>query len=338
VNPVGSEIGPSELQALRSAGLVSARSYAAAVDAVRDEAFWARWGMRALLALGVGQFLAGVVFFFAYNWNDLSDIAKFAVIETALAIAVGGALLVSLDRVFGQMLLIVASVLTGVLLAVIGQVYQTGADMFELFAAWAVLILPWTIISRHPVHWLLWLVVADVAFVLYADQVLVPIRKMPGELVWVIVGATFAVALAAREWAVPRGMQWLAAHWTRLVLLFAAMAALFAPAAAQMFDFYNVAAGAVCVIAFLLATLVASVVYWRLWRDFPALVIIIGFADAFVVCVGYRVIDEGIGFDLNDVGPALSSLGAMIVWAIAATGSAALIMRRLRGSPKEVPS
>ena len=97
--------------------------------------------MRALLALGVGQFLAGVVFFFAYNWNDLSDIAKFAVIETALAIALGGALLIGLDRVFGQMLLIAASVLTGVLLAVIGQVYQTGADVFELFAAWAVLIL-----------------------------------------------------------------------------------------------------------------------------------------------------------------------------------------------------
>jgi uncharacterized membrane protein len=338
VNPGGSEIGPTELQALRSAGLVSARGYAAAVDAVRDEAFWSRWGMRALLALGVGQFLAGVVFFFAYNWNDLSDIAKFAVIETALAIALGGALLAGLDRVFGQMLLIAASVLTGVLLAVIGQVYQTGADVFELFAAWAVLILPWTIISRHPVHWLLWLVVAEVAVVLYGEQVLVPIEEMPGELVSVVVGATIAVALAIREWAVLRGMQWLAAHWTRLVLLFTAMAALFAPAAAQMFDVDNVATGAVCVIAFLLAVLVASTVYWRLWRDFPALVIIIGFADAFVVCVGYRVIDEGIGFDLNDIGPALSSLGAMIVWAIAATGSAALIMRRLRGNLQEVPS
>jgi len=338
VNPGGSEIGPTELHALRSAGLVSARGYAAAVDAVRDEAFWSRWGMRALLALGVGQFLAGVVFFFAYNWNDLSDIAKFAVIETALAIALGGALLVGLDRVFGQMLLIAGSVLTGVLLAVIGQVYQTGADVFELFAVWAVFILPWTIISRHPVHWLLWLVVAEVAVVLYGEQVLVPIEEMPGELVSVVVGAIIAVALAIREWAVARGTPWLAAHWTRLVLLFTAMAALFAPAAAQMFDVDNVATGAVCVIAFLLAVLVASTVYWRLWRDFPALVIIIGFADAFVVCVGYRVIDEGIGFDLNDIGPALSSLGAMIVWAIAATGSAALIMRRLRGNLQEVPS
>ena len=93
-----------------------------------------------------------------------------------------------------------------------------------------------------------------------------------------------------------------------------------------------------CVAAFLLSVLAAFALYWGLWRDFPALVIVIGFVDAFVVCVGYRVIDEGIGFDLNDVGPALSSLGAMIAWAIAATGSAALAMRRLRGSLQEVTS
>ena len=232
MNPAGSEIGPSELQALRSAGLVSARGYAAAVDAVRDEAFWARWGMRALLALGVGQFLAGVVFFFAYNWNDLSDIAKFAVIEVALAIAVGGALLVGLDRVFGQMLLIAASVLTGVLLAVIGQVYQTGADVFELFAVWAVLILPWTIISRHPVHWLLWLVVAEVALVLYCEQVLVPIER-DAQRAGLGAGGRDHCRGARRPGTGPCIAAWRGwpAHWTRLVLLFAAMVALFAPAA-----------------------------------------------------------------------------------------------------------
>ena len=332
MNPAGSEIGPSALQALRSAGLVSGRGYPAAVNAVRDEAFWARWGMRALLALGVGQFLAGVVFFFAYNWNDLSDIAKFAVIETALAIAVGGALLVGLDRVFGQMLLIAASVLTGVLLAAIGQVYQTGADAFELFVAWAVLILPWTMISRHAAHWLLWVVAAETALVLYCEQVLVPIKGMPSELTWVLVGIALAAALGARELAVHRGMAWLSGHWTRLVLLFAGMAALFAPAAGQVIDADTFKVGPLCVGAFVLAGIVASGLYWRVRPDFAALVIVIGFVDAFVVCVGYRVIDEGIGFDFDDTGPALTSFGAMIAWAIAATGSAAVIMRRLRGS------
>ena len=338
MSPAGSEVGPSELQALRSAGLVSARGYAAAVDAVRDEAFWARWGMRALLALGVGQFLAGVVFFFAYNWNDLSDIAKFAVVETALAIAVGGALLIRLDRVFGQMLLIAASVLTGVLLAVIGQMYQTGADAFELFVAWAALILPWTIISRHAAHWLLWLVVAETALVLYCEQVLVPINELPSELVWVLVGATIAMALAGRELAVHRGVAWLSGHWTRLVLLFAGLVALFAPAAGQMIDVDTFKVGSLCVGAFVLAAGAASAMYWRARTDFAALVIVIGFVDVFVVCVGYRVIDEAIGFDFDDVAPALTSFGAMIAWAIAATGSAAVIMRRLRGNLQAVPS
>ena len=338
MNPAGSEVGPSELQALRSAGLVSARGYAAAVNAVRDEAFWARWGMRALLALGVGQFLAGVVFFFAYNWNDLSDIAKFSVVETALAIAVGSALLIGLDRVFGQMLLIAASVLTGVLLAVIGQVYQTGADAFELFVAWAALILPWTIISRHAAHWLLWLVVAETALVLYCEQVLMPINEMPSELVWVLVGVTVAMALAGRELAVTRGVAWLSGHWTRLVPLFAGMVALFAPAAGQVIDVDTFEIEPACVGAFVLAAIVASAMFWRVRPDFAALVIVIGFVDAFVVCIGYRVIDEGIGFDFDDVAPALTSFGAMIVWAIAATGSAAVVMRRLRGSLQAAPS
>ena len=336
--PAGPQPGPSELQALRAAGLVSARGYLAAITAVRDEAFWARWGMRALLALGVGQFLTGVVFFFAYNWNDLSDIAKFAVVEVALVLAVGGALLIGLDRAFGQMLLIAASVLTGVLLGVIGQVYQTGADAFELFVAWAVLILPWTIISRHAAHWLLWLVVVEAALVLYCEQVLVPIKEMPSELVWVLVGATVALALVTREVAVQRGMAWLTGHWTRLVLLFAIMAALFGPAAGQVIDVDTFKVGSVCVGAFVLAAIVASAVYWRVRPDFAALVIVIGFVDVFVVCIGYRVIEQAIGFDFDDVAPALTSFGAMIVWAIAATGSAAVIMRRLRGDLQGAPS
>lgn len=294
--------------------------------------------MRALLALGAGQFLTGVVFFFAYNWNDLSDIAKFAVIETALVATVGGALLAGLDRAFGQMLLVAASVLTGVLLAVIGQVYQTGADAFELFVAWAVLILPWAVVSRHAAHWLLWLAVAEAALVLYCEQVLVPIRDMPSELVWVLVGVSVAVALAGRELAVQRGTAWLTGHWTRLVLLFAIMAALFGPAAGQVIDVDTFKAGSVCVGAFVLAALVASAVYWRVRPDFAALVIVIGFVDVFVVCIGYRAIDEAIGFDFDDVAPALTSFGAMIVWAIAATGSAAVIMRRLRGDLQGAPS
>lgn len=323
---------------MRSAGLVSARGYLAAVNAVRDEAFWARWGRRALLALGAGQFLAGVVFFFAYNWNDLPDLAKFAVIETGVLIAAGGALLVGLDRAFGQMLLVAASILTGVLLAVIGQVYQTGADVFELFVAWALLILPWVLVSRSAVHWLLWLVVAEIALALTVGQVLMVVSEASLGDVRVLVGATVALALAGRELAVRYGFSWLSAHWTRLVLLFAGMLILFVPAAAHVVDADEFGSPALCLVAFLLLMIGAALVYWRLSPDFAALVIVIAFANAFFICVGYRLIDEVIGFDFDDAAPALASLGAMIAWAVAGTGTTALAMRRLRGTLQGAPA
>jgi len=338
VSPAGLELGPRELQLLRSAGLVSARGYAAAVDAVRDEAFWVRWGLRALMALGAGQFLAGVVFFFAYNWHDLSDLAKFAIVETALVIAAGGALLVGLDRAFGQVLLIVASVLTGVLLAVIGQVYQTGADAFELFVAWAALILPWAIISRSAVHWLLWLVVAEAALALYGGQVLMVVSAVSLGEIWVLVGATIVLALVVRELAVHGGLAWGSAHWTRLVLLFAAMAVLFIPAAGNAVDIDEFGSEPLCLAAFLLMMVGGAGIYWRLRPDFAALVMVIGFADTFFICVGYRLIDEAVGFGFSGVAPALTSFGAMIAWAIAGTGSAALAMRRLRAGLQGIPA
>lgn len=324
------EIGLGDLQALRGAGLIAARRYPVAVDAIRDEAFWGRWGLRALLALGAGQFLAGVVFFFAYNWNDLSDIAKFAVVEGALALATLGALAVGLDRMFGQVLLIAASLLTGVLLAVIGQVYQTGADVFELFLVWAALILPWTLISRSAVQWLLWLVVAEVALWLYCEQVPMAVGEMTWDELCVLSGVTIALALMAREAAVRVGLLWLAAHWTRLVLLFAAALILFMAAASSVLDFDAGKTAPLCVGVFVGLSVLGAFIYWRKLPDFAALVIIIAFADALFICIGYRLIDETIGFSWSEAGTGLGSLGAMILWAIGGTGGAAMAMRRLR--------
>ncbi|HEX6118138.1 MAG TPA: DUF2157 domain-containing protein [Dongiaceae bacterium] len=326
------QLGTGGLRVLRAAGLLHARQYRRAIDAIRDEAYWARWGRRALLALGAGQLLAGIVFFFAYNWADLPDMAKFATIELALSAAAIGALAIGIDRAVGQALLIAASVLTGVLLAVIGQVYQTGADAFELFAAWGALMFPWVIVSRNAAHWLLWLAVAEIALALYGVQVLTVVDDVARGDVWVVVGVTLVCALAAREIAVRAGFDWLSSHWTRLVLLLAALATLFAPAAAHLLDIEDSGTESVSIAAFLLATGGAGVVYWRAKPDLAALVVVIGFADLFFICAGYRLIDEAIGFDFEQALPALTSFGAMIAWAIAGTGSAGLAMRRLSGS------
>ncbi len=325
-----------DLQALRRAGLLRADQFRHALNAVRDEGYWSAWGRRALLALGAGQLLAGVIFFFAYNWNDLSDIAKFAVVESALLIAAVGALLVGLERAIGQSLLIAASVLTGVLLAVIGQVYQTGADAFELFVAWAALILPWAIIARSAVHWLLWLVVAVVALALYCAQTLW--MTMSEGQIGVLVGGSLALAVVAREAAVEYRMNWMAGHWTRLVLLAAALVALFWPAAAAVIDGGEFGSAALRIGAFVAIAAVAGFAYWRVWPDFAASVILIGVLDLFFIVIGFRLIDEAIGFDFQDVGPALTGFGAMVVWAVVGTGTAAFAMRHLRTQLSAVPA
>ena len=58
----------------------------------------------------------------------------------------------------------------GGLLAFFGQTYQTGADTWQLFALWAALTLPLCLGLRHPLLWIVWLVVAHLAITLWAHE------------------------------------------------------------------------------------------------------------------------------------------------------------------------
>ena len=317
----------SHINALRSAGLIPAARYLDAAVSVRDTAFWNLWARRALLACGAGHLLVGIVFFFAYNWADLPDLAKFAIVEGTLVAAVIAALLFGIDRLHGQAALIGASVLTGVLLAVIGQVYQTGADAYQLFVAWMLLILPWTLASRSAAQWLLWLVVAGIALALYGDQVLVPEGFATETEVATAVGLIGAAALTAREVAVLAGQAWLGGRWTRLVLAFATLALLFRPAAAIVFDWESRGIELVCFVA---AVAVGGGVYWRRLPDYAAMTFVIGFAAVFLIAVGLRLIDEAVGFEWDEAAPMITSAGVTILWSVLVFGLAAKLMRRLR--------
>jgi uncharacterized membrane protein len=315
------------INALRSAGLIPAARYLEAAGSVRDPAFWNLWARRALLAFGAGHLLTGIVFFFAYNWADLPDIAKFAIVEGALLATVIAALLFGLDRLHGQAALIAASVLTGVLLAVIGQVYQTGADAYQLFVAWMLLILPWTLVSRSVAQWLLWLVVAGIALALYGEQVLVPEGLLTETEVGTAVGLVGAAALVARELAVLAGCIWLGGRWTRLVLAFATLFLLFWPAAAIVFDWESRGIELTC---FTAAVAAGGFVYWRRLPDYAATTFVIGFAALFLIAVGLRLIDEAVGFDWEEAAPMITSTGVTILWSVLVFGLAAKLMHRLR--------
>lgn len=61
-----------------------------------------------------------------------------------------------------------AALATGALLSLIGQIYQTGADSWLLFALWALLLLPWLLLSRDIFTIILWAVLVNCAVFLYS--------------------------------------------------------------------------------------------------------------------------------------------------------------------------
>ena len=71
-----------------------------------------------------------------------------------------------------------AGFLVGVLLAVYGQVYQTGADPYGLFVTWGLLIVGWALIGRQAGLWMLALVLVNLSIIFYWTQVLYP--QCPG--------------------------------------------------------------------------------------------------------------------------------------------------------------
>lgn len=130
-------------------------------------AAWQRFIDRLLLVAGVLLLLAGVVFFFAYNWAGLHRFAKFALIAAPLTASALAAARAGTDNAAGKACLAAAVVLVGAFVAVAGQVYQSGADSELLFAGWAVLALPWVIAGSAAWLWLFWLLLVNAALGLY---------------------------------------------------------------------------------------------------------------------------------------------------------------------------
>lgn len=109
----------------------------------------------------------GLIFFFAFNWDELHRFAKLGLAAAVLTGFAGAALRLPRQSVAAQAVLLGAALTTGGLLALVGQIYQTGADIWQLFAAWAVLLLPWALLSRSTACWVLFWAVANLALVRY---------------------------------------------------------------------------------------------------------------------------------------------------------------------------
>ncbi|CAM5184743.1 hypothetical protein CDEN61S_04021 [Castellaniella denitrificans] len=133
----------------------------------------ARW--RQILARSAGLLAAALaggslVFWVAANWPRMTPDARLAGVQGTLGLLVVlAAGLAWRGNRWAEPMAGLAALATGALLALVGQIYQTGADAWELFLAWAVLILPWLVAVRSWFLALLWAALLNLALWLFLD-------------------------------------------------------------------------------------------------------------------------------------------------------------------------
>lgn len=116
--------------------------------------------------LGISFVGLGLIFWIAANWNLLSRLQQFALLQClVLAPCAAVAALARGQVPFGLFSLFA----TGSLFAYFGQTYQTGADLWQLFAAWAAVVLPLALCARSDAVWAAWTIVALTGVTLWRD-------------------------------------------------------------------------------------------------------------------------------------------------------------------------
>ncbi len=166
-----------------------------------------------ILFLALSFIGAGIVFFFAYNWQAKPVIVKFTLVQSLFCLGVFGAYKFGLQSKVGKLSLTFASLLVGVFMAVFGQIYQTGADSYQLFATWSVAILPFVLLSNFSILWILYLLLLNLTCFLSWDTFFGYLNND-----YLYMAATFLnlFFLATREWFINK-YSWLNNNLTRLV-------------------------------------------------------------------------------------------------------------------------
>lgn len=126
---------------------------------------WRHFLDRLLLWLGALAIACALLFFIAYNWTAMGRLGRFALVEMALLAALGCHFLTR--GPIAQASLFVSALIVGGLLALFGQTYQTGADPWQLFFTWSLMILPWALLARLPALWMLVIGLWNLAAILY---------------------------------------------------------------------------------------------------------------------------------------------------------------------------
>ena len=194
------------------------------VDVIPSSKSWYKFIDQILLWFGVLSLAFAVMFFMAYNWTELGHFAKFAMVEGLMGLSIGMYIYLGGEKLSAKATLMGSSILLGVLLALVGQTYQTGADPWQLFFYWAVLMLPWAVVGRFSAMWILWIALINVAISLYIEtfgRLFSFYFYSEGSLIWMFFAFnTFALIV----WEYLKGnFEWLNSSWAIWLLGFVSM-------------------------------------------------------------------------------------------------------------------
>ncbi len=267
---------------------------------------WRSFLSALLLAAGSLFAAAAVIFFFAANWQDLHRLSKLGILLAAFSGTGIAAWTVGLDTSVGRALQTVAWALLGTLLAVFGQVYQTGADDWRLFAWWAALSIPWTLLSRWFLPWLTNIGLLMLAALLMIEQVFAPPESVTMHLVLsAMAGAAWAGwELAARRGTARRGAPWLGKRVGPWILASLTIAPLVSPSLHVVFDRMHDPQELIA-LATLTLLVIFSLGFYRRWVSKEIFVPAIALAAAITVLtllVGERLNGFNDGFSLLIIG------------------------------------
>jgi len=211
---------------LHKRGLLNDRAHYLTMQKLRPASKWYNLAGNLLLFYGSALLLTGILYFFAYNWASMSKLEKFSVLEAGILLTALFSCLNRFSDITRKIWLMSASVLTGVLLAVFGQIYQTGADAYELFRGWALLISVYVLISEFCALWFLWILILNTWMILYVVQVIRPEDILEYNTLYMMLAGINVVFLLLKELLEARLLPWLQERWAGSLLLTMALIAL----------------------------------------------------------------------------------------------------------------
>jgi uncharacterized membrane protein len=253
-------------------GFLNEEAFRAAEAIMRPSVEWFIWARQLLLFIGSALVLSGIIFFFAYNWDKMGRFFKLGLLEGLILACAVGSQWWRHKKLEAKVLLLSAAVLVGVLMAVYGQIYQTGADAFELFVGWAALIFGWVVVSEFAALWFVWLAILNTGLILYWVQVGQPSYKISYDYLWLSLAGLNASALVLREIGLKFALEWVRSRWLRPVLFLAMIIALSIPTTLFIVDYEHVHETAA--IAAVIWMIVAATGYWLYRIQWPDIIIL----------------------------------------------------------------